>query len=143
VTNGVATQSGPFAVEAVASAAVLRALRLGGRPGERPEEALLDFGLLSERDLALELARATGRQFCGLRGFSPDPRLFLYLPVHVAVRERLCPLVMVADSLKLASAYVDPDLSYLTNRFPKLELELVIATRGDILESLELVALKA
>lgn len=129
--------------EALASAAVLRALRRSGRPGERPEEALLDLGLLPERDLALELALACKRPFCGLRSFSPDPRLFLYLPVHVAFRERLCPLVMIGDSLKLATAFIDPDLTYLTERFPKLELELVVAPRGEILRAIEHVAPRA
>ena len=144
MTNQLITSRGEaVSPEALASAAVLRALRNNGRPGERPEEVLLDLGLVSEHDLALELALASQRPFCGLRGFSPDPRLFLYLPVHVALRERLCPLVMIGDSMKLATAFIDPDLTYLTERFPKLELELVVATRGDILGALEYVARRA
>jgi hypothetical protein len=144
MTNELLTpQGGGISGAALASEAVLRALRSSARPDERPEELLLDLGLLSERDLALELARASSLTYCGLRGFSPDPRLFLYLPLHVALRERLCPLVLVGDSMKLATAFVDPDLTYLTRRFPKLELELVVATRGEILGALEHVAPRA
>ena len=72
----------------------------------------------------------------GLRGFVPDEKLFLYVPVTLAQRERICPLVLVGDSLKLATAYLDPDLSYVRGRFPHLELELVIAARSEILAAL-------
>jgi len=121
---------------AAASEALLRALQSNARPGERPEELLIDLGLVTDRDFALELALASGRPLCGLRGFVPDERLFLYLPISVAVRERVCPIVMIGDSLKVASAFLDPDLSRVESRFPKLALELVLAPRGEILEAL-------
>jgi hypothetical protein len=110
------------------------------RPGERPEELLFDLWLLDEHGFAHELSGRTGRQFTGLRGFEPDPRLFFYLPLPVAMRQRVCPLVLVGDSLKLASAYLDPDLSYLARRFPSLQIELAIAPRSEILEALNRIA---
>lgn len=120
--------------------AMVRALARSARPGERPEEKLLDLGLVDERELALELAASSGRSYTGLRGFVPDPTLFLYVPVAKAVQERVCPLLLIGDSLKLASAYLDPDLASVSARFPNLGLDLVVAPRSEILEALRLVA---
>jgi hypothetical protein len=116
--------------------ALFHSLARRARPGERPEELLFDLRLLDEHDFAHELAGRSGRQFTGLRGFAADPRLFVYLPLPIALRERLCPLVLVGDSLKLASAFLDPDLSYLARRFPSLQLELAIAPRSEIIAAL-------
>jgi hypothetical protein len=116
--------------------AVLESLARRARPRERPEELLFDLGLIEEHDFALELACRTGRPFAGLRGFAPDPRLFAYLPLPIAMRERVCPLVLVGDSLKLATAFLDPDLSYTARLFPSLQVELTIAPRSEILEAL-------
>ena len=120
--------------------AMVKALGRRSRPGERPEEKLLDLCVVDERELALELSASSGRPFTGLRGFVPDPALFLYVPVATAVQERVCPLLLVGDSLKLASAYLDPDLLSVRTRFPNLELDLVVSPRSEILEALRLVA---
>jgi len=120
--------------------AVLRALGRRARPGERLEDRLLDLGVVEEHELALELAAGSGRQFTGLRGFAPDPALFLYVPLSLAIQERVCPLLLIGDSLKLASAYLDPDLLSVRTRFPNLELDLVVSTRSEILEALRGVA---
>jgi hypothetical protein len=71
----------------VQEAAMLESLARRARPGERPEELLFDLGLLD----ALEIASRASRPFAGLRNFVPDPRLFIYLPVPIALRERVCP----------------------------------------------------
>jgi type II secretion system (T2SS) protein E len=126
--------------EAAGGAALLRSVRDAARPGERAEEVLFDLGLASDVDYALELAAVTGIPFVGLRGFEPDEHLFLYVPVHVATRTRVCPLVLVGNSLKLASVFVDPDLSYLDEHFPNLHVELTIAPRSEILEALRRIA---
>ena len=118
------------------STTVLESLARRARPGERPEELLLDLGLLDEHAFALEIASRTGKPFRGLRGFVPDPRLFVYLPVAIAIRERVCPLVLIGDSLKLASAFSDPDVSFLERRFSNLSVEIGIAPRSEILEAL-------
>jgi hypothetical protein len=120
--------------------AIVKALARSARPGERAEEKLIDLGVVDERELALELAAGSGRPFTGLRGFVPDPALFLYIPVATAVQERVCPLVLVGDSLKVASAYLDPDLVAVRTRFPNLELDLVVGMRSEILAALRLVA---
>jgi hypothetical protein len=116
--------------------AVFDSLARRARSGERPEELLFDLRLLDEDDFAHELAARSGLAFTGLRGFAPDPRLFAYLPLPIAMRERVCPLVLVGDSLKLASAYLDPDLSHVARRFPSLELELTVAPRNEIVAAL-------
>lgn len=107
------------------------------RPGERPEDVLLDLNLVDDRDLALALALHGRRRFEGLRGFDPDHRLFLYLPLHVAQRERVVPIVLVGEMLTIASAYLDPDLSSLRERFPNLGVELLISPRTEVLEALQ------
>jgi hypothetical protein len=109
---------------------------LPGRPGERPEELLLDLRLLDDRDLALALAIRAGRRFEGLRGVRLDERLFLYLPLALAQRERAVPLALTDDGLTVAAASLDPDLSWLHERFPSLRVELVVAPRNEILTAL-------
>lgn len=120
----------------VQESAILESLARRARPGERPEELLFDLGLLDEQDFALEIASHAGRPYAGLRDFVPDARLFAYLPIPIATRERVCPLVLIGDSLKVASAFVDPDLSYLERRFPNLAIEIGIAPRSEILAAL-------
>jgi hypothetical protein len=110
---------------------------LAARPGERPEEVLLDLKLVDDQRLALALAFRSGRRYEGLRGFIPDHRLFLYIPLAMAQTQRLVPLVSVGDTLVVASAFIDTDLSYLRDRFPNLTVELVVAPRNEILEALQ------
>lgn len=126
--------------QALHARALLAALGRRGRPGERPEEVLLDLGIVSDRDLALELSFVSGRPLVGLRDFMPDERLFLYVPLPLAQSQRVCPLVLVEDSLKVASAFLDPDLGPVRERFPNLRIEVVIAARDEILEALHRVA---
>jgi Type II secretion system (T2SS), protein E, N-terminal domain len=120
--------------------AVLEVLERRARPGERPEEALLDLGVVDDRDFALELALQSGSPYRGLRDFIPDPKLFLYIPVVTALTQRVCPLSLVDDTLRLASVYLDPDLVAVRTRFPNLELSLVIVPRNELLDALRLVA---
>lgn len=110
---------------------------LAGRPGERPEDVLLDLTLVDGHALALALAIRSGRRFVGLRRVTPDHRLFLYLPLHLAQRERVVPLSLTDGQLRVASAYLDPDLSSVTERFPSLELDLVVSPRDEVLEALQ------
>jgi hypothetical protein len=129
----------PDAVRQAGLAALLDAIE--SRPGERPEETLLDLGLVDDRRLALSLAMRSGRRFEGLRGIELDPRLFLYLPLQVAVRERLVPIVLVGDTLVVASTFLDPDLGYLSGRFPNLNVDLVVSPRREVLEALHQIEL--
>jgi hypothetical protein len=106
------------------------------RPGERPEELLLDLRLVDDRRLALALALRAGRPFEGLRGVRLDHRLFLYLPLALAQRERVVPLALADDTLTVAAASLDPDLGYVRERFPSLHVELLVSPRNEILEAL-------
>ena len=110
---------------------------LATRPGERPEDVLMDLRLVDERDLALSLSFRSGRTFVGLRDFVPDHRLFLYVPLHLAQRERLVPLSLDDGILQLACAYLDPDIAFLRQRFPNLALDLVVSPRREVLEALQ------
>src|SRR4051794_37972059 len=95
-------------------------LRQPLRDGERPEQRLLELGVLSDRDLALEVSMRSGYPFVALRGVEPDPKLFLYLPLELAEQEVVFPLILVGDTLTVAAAFLDPDLSLVTWRFPNL-----------------------
>jgi hypothetical protein len=110
---------------------------LSGRPGERPEDVLLDLKLVDDHALALALAFRSGRPFAGLRLVTPDHRLFLYLPLHLAQRERVVPLTLEDDCLTIASAYLDPDLTSVEDRFPSLDVRLLVSPRVEVLEALQ------
>jgi len=110
---------------------------LVGRPGERAEDVLLDLNLVDDHALALALALRSGRPYRGLRELAPDHRLFLYVPLHLAQRERVCPLALEDGRLTIASAYLDPELGRVSERFPSLELELVVSPRSEVLEALQ------
>lgn len=110
---------------------------LTGRPGERPEDVLLDLKLVDDHALALALAIRSGRPYAGLQGVVPDHRLFLYVPLHVAQRERILPLALADSCLTLASAYLDPDVTSVEERFPTMQLELVVSPRVEVLEALQ------
>lgn len=113
---------------------------LSARPGERAEDVLLDLELIDDERLALALALRSGLPYQGLRGFVPDNRLFLYFPLAVARAQRILPLVLIDDTLTLATAFVDADLAVLRERFPNLRLTIVISPRREILEALTHVA---
>ncbi|HEY8705094.1 MAG TPA: hypothetical protein VIL98_10085 [Gaiellaceae bacterium] len=135
--------AGAVSTRSLEGEALLAALSARARPGERPEELLFDLGLLASRDYALELAMRSNMPYLGLRGFLVDERLLLYITLSVAAAERVCPVVMVGDSLKVASAFRDPDLTSVRSRFPRLDLELVLSPRDEILQALRDVSFAA
>ena len=86
---------------------------------------------------ALDLALRSGLPYTGLRDFEPDARLFHYVPLPFAVQQRVLPLLIVGDTLKVAAAAPDPDLSLLKTRFPYLAVDIVIAPGPEIDRVLE------
>ena len=134
--RNVEASQGDDELRRVALASLLDAIST--RPGERAEDVLLDLQLVDDQRLALSLACHSGIAYQGLRGFSPDARLFLYVPLAVALERRIVPLLLVGDTLTLATEHVDVDLAFLHERFPNLELALVISPRREILEALRL-----
>jgi len=96
--------------------------------------------IASDRERAFELARATGRELVGLRDFVVDPLLFLYVPQSLALRERVVPLAVRGDTLELAAAAADPDLSTVTASFPELEVKLFAAAEDEVLAALNAAA---
>jgi hypothetical protein len=75
--------------------------------------------------------------YTGLRDFTPDPKLFHYLPAALAAREQVVHVILVGDTLKVASATPDPDLSLVRTRFPYLELAIVMAPITEIEQALQ------
>jgi hypothetical protein len=86
---------------------------------------------------ALASALDAGMDYTGLRDFIPDPKLFHYLPAALAARERVVPVILVGDTLKVASATPDPDLSLVRTRFPYLQLAIVMAPITEIEQALQ------
>lgn len=86
---------------------------------------------------ALDVALRHGLPYTGLREFEPDHRLFHYVPLTYALQHRLLPMLVVGDTLKLACASPDPDLSLLRTRFPYLAVDIVIAPGPEIDRVLE------
>lgn len=89
-----------------------------------------------DRDRAVDLSLRSGTPFWSLRGLRPDGRLFLYLPLEVAERELAFPVALEGDWLTVAVAELEPDLTVVAERFPRLHVELVIASRGELIEAL-------
>ncbi len=85
---------------------------------------------------ALAVALDAGIDYTGLRDFVPDPKLFSYVPASLAARERVVPVILVGDTLKLASATPNPDVSLMRSRFPYLHVEIVIAPAAEIDQAL-------
>jgi hypothetical protein len=90
-----------------------------------------------DRDRALEVALETNKPFTGLRDFTPDPKLFHYLPATLARTEQIVPLLLIGDALKVACARPDPDLDVINERFPALTVDIVIAPAAEIAAALE------
>ncbi len=81
---------------------------------------------------AVALALEASLPYTGLRGFRPDQRLFAYLPVGTARKLGVLPLALVGDTLRVASATVDPPLGPIQTGFPNLRFEVAIAPRREI-----------
>lgn len=96
----------------------------------------MDLRADSSRE-ALDVALRHGLPYTGLRDFEPDPRLFHYVPLTYALQHRLLPMLVVGDTLKVACASPDPDLSLLRTRFPYLAVDIVIAPGPEIDRVLE------
>jgi hypothetical protein len=90
-----------------------------------------------EAHAALAIAMGSGLAYSGLRDFRPDPKLFHYVPPALAARESVVPVILVGDTLKVASARPDPDLSLVRSRFPYLSVDIVIAPAGEIAQALQ------
>jgi hypothetical protein len=85
----------------------------------------------------LELALRYGLRYSGLREVTLDARLLLYVPLDVCEREMVLPLGVSDESLELATAFPDPDLTLVQTRFPALAIELVFAPVERIAELLD------
>jgi hypothetical protein len=65
-----------------------------------------------------------------------DYRLFSYIPLELAWRETILPIRLDGDTLTVAAADADPDLSETAACFPGLALELVVGPAAAIRETL-------
>jgi hypothetical protein len=81
---------------------------------------------------ALRTAMEAGLPFTGLRAFTVDPRMWLYVPHRTAVAQQVVPMTIIADRLQLACATADPDLSPIRRHFPELRIDVVIAPANEI-----------
>lgn len=86
---------------------------------------------------ALDVALSNGLPYTGLRDFEPDLRLFHYVPITFALSHHVVPMLIVGDTLKIASARPDTDLSLIRKRFPALTVDIVIAPEPEIARVLD------
>lgn len=91
---------------------------------------------MDDAHAALAVALDSGLDYTGLRDFTPDPKLFHYVPPTLAARETVVPVILVGDTLKVASARPDPDLSLVRSRFPYVTVDIVIAPAAEIEQAL-------
>jgi len=82
----------------------------------------------------LELALRHGLRYSGLRDVAVDPRMLLYIPLETCEREMVLALSVADNALEVATAYHDPDLTLIAERFPALSVELVLAPVDRIAE---------
>jgi hypothetical protein len=78
-------------------------------------------------DEALRIAMEHGLRYSALPDFDVDVRLWRYLPLALALRERVIPMIVIGDTLSIASVRPDPDLTDLHRHFPNLRTEIVLA----------------
>lgn len=86
---------------------------------------------------ALDLALRTGHTYEGLRGHVIDPTLLTYIPLHLARREAVVPLRLRDGILTVATAHLHPILDEVSQRFPALELQLVLARADELAVALD------
>lgn len=101
------------------------------------DEAVASAVERPDRDRALEVALESNKPFTGLRDFTPDAKLFHYIPATLARTEQIVPLLLIGDSLKIACARAEPALDVVTDRFPALTVDIVIAPAAEIAAALE------
>jgi len=92
---------------------------------------------MSDDPHPLELALQYGLRYSGLRDIALDTRLALYVPLDLCEREAVLPLSVSDEVLALATATPDPDVEIVRERFPALEIELVLAPADRIAELLD------
>jgi hypothetical protein len=80
-----------------------------------------------EESQALELALQYGMRYSGLREVEVDPRLLLYVPLDVCERLEIVPIAIGEHAIEVATASVEPHMEFVGERFPGLEIELVLA----------------
>lgn len=100
-------------------------------------ERLPDTDPLSDRNLALEISLTSGHPFVSLRGFKPDPRMLSYVALDLAERELVVPLDIEGETLRVASVFMDTDLSELEERFPNLDVEILVAPYEEVAMALD------
>lgn len=83
-------------------------------------------------DEGLRIAMENGLRYSALSDFQVDVRLWRYLPLALALRERVVPVIVIGDTLTIASTRPDPDLTDLHRHFPNLRTEILIAPAPSI-----------
>ena len=86
---------------------------------------------------ALEIAIEARLPYVGLRDVAVDETLLHYLPLSLALREQVAPVVLVDDTLTVATVRPSPDLEQVARRFPRLSIALVVAPADEIVALLE------
>ena len=108
------------------------------RTGSRLGEVLVSLGFCSEEDISRIVAKQAGVQMVDLDKLKPDPAAIKLIDQEYARRNKLVPLVLDGDTLKVAmdntfDVMLTDQLQQRTSKF----IEVVQATESDILAAIE------
>ncbi len=109
------------------------ALALHKSEGLRVDRAIVQLGLLTERQVIAAMGEQLRLPIADLEDIIIDPEVLTALPAKVVYRKRLVPIARDGNTLKVATSdpfdlYAFDDIRLMTG----LEIEPVLATRADI-----------
>lgn len=114
------------------------AVALQKKKGIGLDKALIEKGLINEKDLLVLLVRELNIPFINLGKYTVDPALKDIIPEKTARQYRIIPLSALENSVTVAIAdplnvFVIDDLKHITGR----QIEVVMSTSEDILKALD------
>ncbi len=101
------------------------------------EEALVDLGFVSERDLCELNASRMRATFCAVEEVTPDPLVVTTIPEHLAMRHAV--LAIERTDSELTIVVPDPKDVHLIDevrRLTRLRVRVLMGSRGEIIKKL-------
>ncbi|MCA9399354.1 MAG: type II secretion system protein GspE, partial [Candidatus Omnitrophica bacterium] len=102
------------------------------------ERALIDKGLISEKEVLMLLVRELNIPFINLAKYKIDPGLQEFVPERVARQYQIIPLSVLEHTMTIAIAdplnvFAIDDIKSITGR----EVEVMMSTNTDILKAID------
>lgn len=134
------TLLGKFLVEQdiITEAQLQQALQYQQENGIRIGRALIDLGLLTERELIRALGEQLGVQYVNLRSYRIDEKVLSLIPAELARKFHVIPLFRIRDRLTVAMENpLDLFCIDALTRATKMKIEPVVSSERDIREVLD------